>query len=62
MRSTQRYKSFIRSVIRGELNSLPYFSETFRCNLMFYESENFPDSSLHDILGPKMLGFLFLRK
>ena len=29
---------------------------------MFYESENFPDSSLHDILEPKMLGFLFLRK
>ena len=29
---------------------------------MFYESEHFFDSSLHHILDPKILDFLFLKK
>ena len=54
MYSKRRYKICIYSVILGgtwvfsKLQGLQYyFSENFRCNLKFYESENFSDSSLH---------------
>ena len=36
-----------------------YFPENFSCNLKFYESENFPDSSLHHIFGSENLSFPF---
>ena len=39
-----------------------YFAENFWCNLTYYESENFSDSSLHHIFQSKILGFLFVRK
>ena len=65
-----RYTIFICSVILGEhepvfskLQGLQYyFPEMFRCNLMYYKSKNFSDSSLHYILNPKLLGFLFTTK
>ena len=47
----------ICSVILGELAGVfsklqglqSYFPENFRCNLTYYESENFSDCSLHHI-------------
>ena len=52
MRSKRCQQIFICSVILGELISLfeiarasVLFSKNFRCNLTFYESENFSDSS-----------------
>ena len=65
------YNICICSVILGrtwafsKLQGIQYdFPENFRCNLSFNESENFSDSSFHDILflNPKILGFFFLRK
>ena len=48
MQSKRRYKIFTRSVILGELKSFQnykgftiIFPKIFRCNLTFYESENF---------------------
>ena len=38
------------------------FRKNFRCNFSFNESENFSDSSLHDIFESENLGFFFLRK
>ena len=47
-------------IILGELESSKlqglqyYFPENFRCNLTYYEGENFSDSSLyHTFLNPK---------
>ena len=57
--SKQRYKDFFCSLILGELES---FSENFRCNLTFYESENFCDSSLHHILESENFRFPFSTK
>ena len=78
MHSKRRYKRFICSVIVGELKSFRnfklqglqyYFSENFRCNqhgswcnLTFYESKNFSDSSLHHILETKNFRFPFSMK
>ena len=39
-----------------------YFSENLRCNLTFYESENFSDSSLHHILESENYRFPFSKK
>ena len=39
-----------------------YFPENFRCNLTYYESENFSDSSLHHIHESENLGVLFCKK
>ena len=56
MHSRLRYKICICLVIQGELNFSKlqglqyYFPQNFRCKLLFYESENFSDSSLHHIV------------
>ena len=39
-----------------------YFPENFRCNLTFYKSENFSDSSLHHILELENFTFPFSKK
>ena len=39
-----------------------FFPENFRCNLTFYESENFSDSSLHYILESENFRFPFSTK
>ena len=39
-----------------------YFSENFRCNLTFYESENFFDLFLHHILESENFRFPFSKK
>ena len=39
-----------------------FFPENFRCNLAFYESENFSDSSLHHILESENFRFPFSTK
>ena len=66
MHSKRCYKIiYICSIILGGLKSFrnyKVFPEKLRCNLTFYESENFSDSFLHHIYNPKILGFLFLRK
>ena len=56
MHSRLRYKICICLVIQGELNFSKlqglqyYYPQNFRCKLLFYESENFSDSSLHHIV------------
>ena len=65
MHSRRPYKIFICSVILGEmkLQGLQYYvSEKFRCNVKFYESENFSDSSLHHILESENFRFLLSKK
>ena len=53
---TGKLKSF-------ELQGLQhYFSEKFRCDVKFYESENFSDSSLHHILESENFRFLLSTK
>ena len=69
MHSKWCYNIFICSVILGELKSFRnyqslqalqyYFPENVRCNLTFYESENFSDSSLHHILESENFRFPF---
>ena len=56
MHSKRRYEIFICSVILAELKSFRnykgfsiIFPKIFRCNLTFYESENFFYSSPHHI-------------
>ena len=39
-----------------------YFSENFRCNVSYYESENFSDSSLDLIFESENFRFPFLSK
>ena len=39
-----------------------FFPKNFRCNAMYYESDNVSDSSLHHIFNPKIIGFLFFAK
>ena len=39
-----------------------YFPENFRCNLTYYESENFSDSSLHHIFESENFRFSFCKK
>ena len=54
--------------ILGELESSKlqglqyYFPENFRCNLTYYEGENFSDSSLYHIFESEILGLLFSTK
>ena len=69
MRSKRRYEIDICSVILGNLSlfeitrdSVYHFPENFRCNLKFYESENFSDSSFHRIFESENLGFPFSAK
>ena len=69
MPSKRRYKTFICSVILGELRSFRnykgfsiIFFETFRCNLTFYESENLSDPSLYHILEFEKFRFPFSKK
>ena len=69
MHSGQPYKSFIWSVILGELKSFRnyegfgiIFPKRFRCNVKFYESEIFSDSSLHHILESENFRFLLSKK
>ena len=62
MHSKRRYNIFFfYSVILGDgiNNGFSIIHENFRCNLTFYKSENFSDSSLHHILASKILGSLF---
>ena len=55
-------------IILGELESSKlqglqyYFPENFRCNLTYYEGENFSDSSLYHIFESEILGLLFSTK
>ena len=64
--SNRRYKILICLVILGQLESLPglqyYFPENFRCNLKFYESENFSDSSFHRMFESENFRFPFSAK
>ena len=68
MPSKRRKKIFIFSVILGELSPFEItrasvlFFENFRCNLTFYERENFSDSSLHGILESENFRFPFSKK
>ena len=39
-----------------------YYPEKFRCNLPFYESENFSDSSLRHIVKSENIRFPFATK
>ena len=39
-----------------------YFAENFKCNLTFYESEDFSDFSVHNILESKNFRFPFSKK
>ena len=66
MHSKRRYEICICSVILGELeyfrNNKDFssiFPENFRCNLTYFECENFPDSFFHHIFESGILGFLF---
>ena len=62
----------IQTLLRGENDSkqsdefqarLQYdFPENFRCNLPLNESENFSDSSLHDIFESESFRFPFSAK
>ena len=38
-----------------------YFPENFRCKLTYYESKNFPDSSLHHIFEYENFRFPFIQ-
>ena len=59
--SKWRYK--IRTWVFSKSQSLQYYSpENFRCNLTYYESKNFSDSSLITFLNTKNLGFLLFYK
>ena len=68
MRSKRRYKIFVCWVILGKPKSFrnykgfSYFPENFRCNLTFYESENFSDSSLRHIFESENFRFRFSKK
>ena len=72
MHSKARYEICICSVILGQLSSTWVFSklqglqydfpEKFRCNLPLNESENFSDSSLHDIFESENFRFPFSAK
>ena len=69
MHSRRPYKIFICSVILSEFKSFRnyksfriIFSEKFRCNVKFYESENFSDSSLRHILESENFRFLLSKK
>ena len=44
------------------IRALVLLSRKFRCNLAFYESENFSNSSLHRVFESEILGFLFTTK
>ena len=66
MYSKRRYKICICSVILGKLESFRnykllqyYFPENIRCNLPYYEGENFSDSSFHHIFEPENFRFPF---
>ena len=67
MHSKRNYKIGIRSAILGEFDSFRnyeefriIFSKNFRCNLTYYEGDNFSDPSFITFLYPKILGFLFI--
>ena len=61
--SATGYKICICSVILRELQELQfYFPENFRCNLWFYESENFSDSHLNHIFESENFRFPFSTK
>ena len=69
MHSKRPYTIFVCWVILGELDVFSklqelqdYFSENFRCNLTFHESENISDSSLHLILESENFTFPFSKK
>ena len=69
MHPKRRYKSCICSVVLGQVESFRnylgpqyYFPENFRCNLRFYESENFSDSSLHRTFESENFRFPFSTK
>ena len=63
MHCKRRYKFHICSVVLGKLDSFRnykglhiIFPENFRCSSKFYESENFSDSSPHDLFEKANLG------
>ena len=69
MHSKGPYKICICSLILGELESFRNYKGfsinifqkiSFRCNLTFYESENFSDSSLDHISESENFSFPFL--
>ena len=67
MHSKAPYKICICSVMLGELEpsrnysgfSMIFPMQHFRCNLTFNESENFSDSSLHDLFESENVRFPF---
>ena len=68
MHSEGRYKICTCSVILGELESIRNYNgfnnilRNVRCNLTYYESENFSDSSLHHIFESENFRFPFCTK
>ena len=71
MHSEQLYKICICSVILSQGNLSLYeitwadgiiFPKTWECNLTYYESENFSDSSLHHICESEIFRFPFLNQ
>ena len=70
MHSKRNYKIGIRSAILGELESFQnyeefriIFSKNFRCNLTYYEGDNFSDSFFHHFFVSENFRFPFyLRK
>ena len=65
MHSKRRYKICTCSVILGVLASFRNdkgFPENFRCNLTYFESENFSDSPLLHIFESENFRFPFCTK
>ena len=64
MHSKDRYKIWTCSDLSlFEITSASVlFCENFRCNLTYYESENFSDSSLHHIFESENFRFPFCTK
>ena len=71
MHFRRRYKICICSAILGQLESFRnckvraseyYCPENFRCNLKFYESNNFSDSSFHHIFESEKFRIPFSTK
>ena len=62
MHSKRRYKICTCSVILGVLENFKGFPENFRCNLPYFESENFSDSPLLHIFESENFRFPFCTK
>ena len=64
MHSKRRYKIYIWATWDFSKLQGPqyYFPENFRCNVKFYESENFSDSFLHRLFESENFRFPFPMK